>query len=64
MDLQKVKEARETGEGEKDIPIPTNQQVEVNQRLQELAQLARCGTLDIAIAIAADSVGNLEKTQK
>lgn len=54
LELQKSKELREAGE-EVESFEPTVQQVEVNQRLQELATLAKCGTLDIAIAVASES---------
>lgn len=55
LELQKSKELRESGEESQSFE-PTVQQVEVNQRLQELATLAKCGTLDIAITMATDSL--------
>ena len=45
LDLQHRREAREA----EDTPGLVNEQYqeEVNQRLKELAELARCGTLDV-----------------
>ena len=54
LDLQKQREQRESENHEP----PTNiiYQEEINQRLRELAELAKCGTLDIAIKLATDSL--------
>ena len=53
LDLQKQREQRESENHEP----PTNiiYQEEINQRLRELAELAKCGSLDIAIKLATDS---------
>lgn len=56
LDLQKQRELREIEKLE--APVNSIYQDEINQRLRELAELAKCGTLDIAIKLATDSVEN------
>ena len=52
-DLQHRREAREA----EDTPGPVNAQYkeEVNQRLRELAELVRCGTLESSFKLVTDS---------
>ena len=58
LDLQKQRELREIERLE--APVNNVYQEEINQRLKELSELAKCGTLDIAIKLAADSVEQLQ----
>ena len=41
---------------EQSAPVNTIYQEEINQRLRELAELAKCGSLDIAIKLAVDTI--------
>ena len=53
LDLQHRREAREAEETPG--PVIEQYQEEVNQRLRELAELARCGTLESSFKLVTDS---------
>ena len=54
QELQKQREIRENEAHQP--PVNSNYQEEINIRLRELAELSKCGTLDIVLKVATDTM--------